>query len=66
MRLLVLMTAALALIFAPASAATKKSAKEFAPGQMEKKPGQAKRLAPGQKQNQPGQAKKFAPGQKAH
>jgi len=65
MKLLILTTAALALIFSPVSAATKKSAKEFAPGQMQKKPGQAKKFAPGQKQAQPGQAKKSAPGQQA-
>ena len=61
MRLLILATAALALLLTPAMAA---SAKKFAPGQKQTTPGSAKKFAPGQKQTTPGSAKNFAPGQK--
>jgi hypothetical protein len=39
-------------------------ATKYAPGQLQKRPGQAKQFAPGQRQTHPGQAKQFAPGQK--
>jgi hypothetical protein len=38
------------------------SASKYAPGHLQKKPGQAQQFAPGQRQRYPGQARQFAPG----
>jgi hypothetical protein len=38
------------------------SASKYAPGHLQKKPGQASQFAPGQRQRYPGQASQFAPG----
>jgi Rieske Fe-S protein len=64
MKTLMLLTVGLALAVGPALAQTTPPAKKAAPGQMQKKPGDAKKFAPGQKQKKPGQAKNFAPGQR--
>jgi hypothetical protein len=41
---------------------TSQGASRFAPGHLQKHPGQAKQFAPGQRQTHPGQARQFAPG----
>ena len=68
MRFLTVLAAVWALSLSPALAEPKSDlkgggAKDFAPGQVQKTPGQAKKYAPGQQQKKPGQAKKYAPGQ---
>jgi hypothetical protein len=64
MKVAILAVAVLGLSMSPLLAQqTKDPAKEYAPGQRQKEPGDAKKFAPGQKQKEPGQAKEFAPGQ---
>jgi hypothetical protein len=65
MRIALLTAAVLALAVPPVLAQQQpdNSAKQYAPGQRQKEPGDAKKFAPGQKQKEPGQAKKYAPGQ---
>ena len=38
------------------------SASKYAPGHLQKRPGQASQFAPGHRQRYPGQASRFAPG----
>ena len=42
------------------------SASKFAPGHLQKTPGQARQFAPGHRQKSPGQASQFAPGHEKH
>jgi hypothetical protein len=64
MKVAILVAAVLAIAVCPVSAQpTNDSAKQNAPGQQQKEPGDAKKSAPGQRQTEPGQAKDFAPGQ---
>ena len=63
MRSLIVFGIVAGLSLSPVMAEPSNSAKDFAPGQKQKEPGDAKKFAPGQKQKEPGDAKKFAPGQ---
>jgi len=42
------------------------SASRYAPGHLQKTPGQARMFAPGHRQRYPGQASRFAPGHEKH
>ena len=64
---IITLTAAALLLGAPVVAAqaamtNSHSASKFAPGHLQKKPGQASQFAPGHLQKKPGQASQFAPG----
>jgi len=57
-----LLTGSSAVGMAQSATGTSNSASKYAPGHLQKHPGQARNYAPGHRQKHPGQASRFAPG----